>query len=200
VKYHLLTIIIASALTSSFVIIRLKSQARETSPQPNDKRGATSTDTVEAKPNDQESSPIFVTEVPLGYRDWRLISVAHEEGNLNDLRAILGNDVAINAYREGKLPFLDGTIIARLAWNYEPLEENNKAFGRSQSFVAGPPKNGVQFMVKDSRKYASTGGWGFAQFNDGKPADGGCTKPVLLATRLFKRATSSSPVTHLERQ
>ncbi len=45
----------------------------------------------------------------------------------------------------------------------------NKAFGRSQSFVAGRPKNGVQFMVKDSRKYAATGGWGFAHFNDGKP-------------------------------
>jgi hypothetical protein len=39
----------------------------------------------------------------------------HEEGNLNDLRAILGNDVAIRACREGKLPFPDGTIIARLA-------------------------------------------------------------------------------------
>jgi hypothetical protein len=38
-------------------------------------------------------------------------------------------------------------------------------------FVAGSPKNGVQFMVKDSRKYASTGGWGYAQFDDGKPAD-----------------------------
>jgi Cytochrome P460 len=36
--------------------------------------------------------------------------------------------------------------------------------------VAGPPKNGVQFMVKDSSKYASTGGWGFAHFDDGKPA------------------------------
>jgi hypothetical protein len=36
--------------------------------------------------------------------------------------------------------------------------------------VAGPPKNGVQFTVKDSRKYALTGGWGFAQFDDGKPA------------------------------
>jgi Cytochrome P460 len=100
-----------------------------------------------------------------------LISVAHEEGDLNDLRAILGNDVAIKAYREGKLPFPAGTIIARLAWSYVPSEENNKVFGRPQSFVAGPPKNGVQFMVKDSRKYASTGGWGFAQFNDGKPAD-----------------------------
>jgi hypothetical protein len=119
---------------------------------------------------DDESSPIFGVKIPPGYRDWRLISVAHEEGSLNDLRAILGNDVAIKASREGKLPFPDGTIIARLAWSYDPLEESEKAFGRPQSFVAGPPKNGVQFMVKDSRKYASTGGWGFAQFDDGKPA------------------------------
>jgi Cytochrome P460 len=97
--------------------------------------------------------------------------VAHEEGNLNDLRAILGNDVAIKASREGKLPFPDGAIIARLAWSYDPLLESEKAFGRLQSFVAGAPKNGVQFMIKDSKKYASTGGWGFAQFDDGKPAD-----------------------------
>jgi hypothetical protein len=120
---------------------------------------------------EEEAAPIFGIKIPPGYRDWRLISVAHEEGNLNDLRAILGNDIAIKAYREGKLPFPDGTIIARLAWDYVSSEENNKAFGRVQSFVAGPPKNGVQFMVKDSRKYASTGGWGFAQFNDGRPAD-----------------------------
>jgi hypothetical protein len=120
---------------------------------------------------DGEAAPIFGGNIPPGYRDWRLISVAHEEGNLNDFRAILGNDVAIEAFREGKRPFPDGTIIARLAWSYDPLEESGKAFGRPQSFVAGPPKNGVQFMVKDSKKYAATGGWGFAQFNDGKPGD-----------------------------
>jgi hypothetical protein len=120
---------------------------------------------------DGETGPIFEGSIPPGYRDWRLISVAHEEGNLNDLRGILGNDIAIKAYRDGKLPFPDGTIIARLAWSYVPLEESSKAFGHPQSFVAGPPKNGVQFMVKDSKKYASTGGWGFAQFNDGKPVD-----------------------------
>src|SRR5918995_2674173 len=119
---------------------------------------------------DGEVAPRSGVRIPAGYRDWRLISVAREEGSLDDLRAILGNDTAITAYREGKLPFPDGTIIARLAWAYESSEENNEAFGRSQSFVAGPPKNGVQFMVKDSRKYASTGGWGFAQFNDGKSA------------------------------
>ena len=120
--------------------------------------------------SDLEADPVFGIKIPPGYRDWKLISVAHEEGNLNDLRALLGNDVAIKAYREWKLPFPDGTIIARLAWSYVPSEENNRVFGRSQSFVAGPATN-VQFMVKDSKKYAATGGWGFAQFKDRKPAD-----------------------------
>jgi Cytochrome P460 len=143
---------------------------------------------------DGEAAPVFGVKIPAGYRDWKLISVAHEEGNLNDLRAVLGNDIAINAYREGKLPFPDGTIIARLAWSYVPSEENNKVFGRPQSFVAGSPKNGVQFMVKDSRKYASTNGWGFAQFNDGKPADEAahntcfsCHEPVEARDFVFTR-------------
>lgn len=120
---------------------------------------------------DEGAAPIFVKTIPPGYRDWRLVSVAHEEGNLNDFRAILGNDIAIKTYREEKLPFPDGTIIARIAWSYVASEENNKVFGRAQSFVAGPPIN-IQFIVKDSKKYASTGGWGYAQFGkDGKPAD-----------------------------
>ena len=49
---------------------------------------------------DEAPASIFGGAPPSGYRDWKLISVAHEEGNLNDLRAILGNDLAINAYRE----------------------------------------------------------------------------------------------------
>ncbi len=122
--------------------------------------------------SDGEAAPIFGVKIPAGYRDWRLVSVAHEVGNLNDLRAVLGNDAAIKAYRDEKLPFPDGTIIARIAWKYVPSEENNKAFGRPQSFVPGAaPDWHLQFMVKDSKKYAATGGWGFAQFNkDGKPA------------------------------
>ncbi len=95
--------------------------------------------------------------------------MAHEEGSLNDIRAILGNDVAIKAAREATLPYPDGAVIARLAWSYQPLRESSEAFGRLQSFVARTPTN-LQFMVKDFNKYASTGGWGFAQFDDGKPA------------------------------
>jgi Cytochrome P460 len=133
---------------------------------------------------DGAAAPLFDVKLPTGYRDWKLIPVAHEEGSLNDLRAVLGNDLAIKAYREGKLPFPDGAIIARLAWKYVPSEENNRVFGHEQSFVTGDATN-VQFMVKDSRKYAATGGWGFAQFNDGKAIEAtglsgcfGCHVPV----------------------
>jgi hypothetical protein len=114
---------------------------------------------------DGEAAPIYGVELPPGYRDWRLISVARVGGPLNDLRAKLGNEVAIKAYREGKRPFPDGTIVARLAWRQVPSGETNEALGRSlergssadalqkllaDSFEAGPPTN-VQVMVKDSR-------------------------------------------------
>ena len=115
------------------------------------------------------AAPTFVTSMPSGYRDWRLVSVAHEAGNFNSIGAVLGNDVAIKAYREGKLPFPDGTIIAALHYSHSPSEENNKVFGQAQSFVPGAPTN-IQFMVKDWKKYAATGGWGFGFFINGKPA------------------------------
>ncbi|BCS32642.1 cytochrome P460 [Luteitalea sp. TBR-22] len=114
------------------------------------------------------SAAISAGRLPDGYRDWRLVSVAREEGDLDDIRAVLGNDVAIEAYRGGRTSFPDGTVIARLAWSYESSEENDRSFGRKQSFVAGHPKNGVQFMVKDASKYAETGGWLYAHFEDGQ--------------------------------
>jgi hypothetical protein len=65
-------------------------------------------------------------------------------------------------------------------------EENTKIIGHPQSFVAGHPKNGVLFMVKDSKKYASTGGWGFAQFSkDGKPAGEAVHKTCFPGYRDF---------------
>jgi hypothetical protein len=115
---------------------------------------------------DEEAAPIYGVKVPPGYRDWKLISIARVGAPLNDLRAKLGNDVAMKAYRDGRLPFPDGTIIARIAWKQVTSEENNNAIRLrsgtethltpeqvekllSESFVAGPPTN-VQFMVKDS--------------------------------------------------
>jgi Cytochrome P460 len=120
---------------------------------------------------DENPAPAYLTKIPSGYRDWKLISVAHEEGNLHSFAVVLGNDVAIKAYREGTLPFPDGAIIAALHYSHIPSEENNKVFGHEQSFVPGNPTN-IQFEVKNSRKYAATGGWGFGHFDaNGKPAD-----------------------------
>lgn len=118
---------------------------------------------------DNNSAPIYLSKMPPGFRDWRLISVAHEEGNLHSFAAMLGNDVAFRAFREGTLPYPDGSIIAALHYGHVPSAENNKVFGRVQSYVPGPPTN-VQFMIKDSKRYAATGGWGFGSFSpDGKP-------------------------------
>src|SRR5262245_19180523 len=111
--------LIISALILSVATIRQKVQAQN---------AGMMGDAAAANTNNQASSAVFVTNVPPGYRDWRLVSVAHEEGNLTDIRAILGNDIAIKAYREGTLPFPEGTIIARIAWSYDESEENNKAF------------------------------------------------------------------------
>jgi hypothetical protein len=94
---------------------------------------------------------------------------------LKQVRAQLGNDIAIKAFREGKLPFPDGAILAALHWKEISSDDNNEVLANGfpgagfQSFVAGPAEN-IQFMVKDSKKYAATGGWGFADFKDGKPA------------------------------
>src|SRR3954468_12256846 len=96
-----------------------------------------------SQPADEAAASIAAGKLPAHYRDWRLISVAREAGELNDIRAVLCNDVATNTYRDCKPPFPDGTIIARLAWSFDANEENNKTFGTNQSFTAGHPKNGV---------------------------------------------------------
>ena len=132
--------------------------------------------------------PVFVTEIPAGYRDWKVVSVAHEAGDLNDIRAILGNDIAIKAYRENKLPFPEGAIVGRIAWSYVPSEENNKTFGKEQSFVAGSPTPFyLQFMEKDAKKYAATGGWGYSSFDkDGKPTDEAAMKTCFPCHQAIK--------------
>jgi hypothetical protein len=126
--------------------------------------------------SDADASSIFGVKIPEGYRDWKMIAVDQllVPGKAGQLRAQLGNDIAINAFKEGKFPFPDGSIIAAIHWTRVASEYNNNVldgpFPGAQSFVVGSPVN-VQFMVKDSKKYAATGGWGFADFTDGKPGD-----------------------------
>jgi hypothetical protein len=131
-----------------------------------------------------DAAPIYGIKIPDGFRDWRLIAVKQLTGkqltggggDLKQLRAQLGNDIAINAFRDGTLPFPDGTIIAALHWNEESSDFDNQALAAGfpsaglKSSFAGAALN-AQFMVKDSKKYAASGGWGFADFTNGKPGN-----------------------------
>lgn len=112
---------------------------------------------------DNGGSPIFGVKIPAGYRQRELIAVSHESG-LDELRGILGNAIATKAYEDGTPPCPEGTTLAKLAWKHVPL------VGLDGAFVTGPATT-VQIMVKDSKKYVSTGGWGFGRFIDGKPVD-----------------------------
>lgn len=114
--------------------------------------------------NTEVASPIYGVTVPIGYRQWQFIAPAQEADPLNELRAVLGNSKAINAYQEGTVPFPEGTVLAKLAWKRIQSTEFESAF------IPGAPTT-VQIMVKDSKKYLATGGWGFGRFVDGKPAD-----------------------------
>jgi Cytochrome P460 len=109
-------------------------------------------------------SPLFGVSVPDGYRRWELVAAAHETDPLNELRAVLGNSVAMSAYAAKRLPFPDGAILVKLAWQHVQSDEFPPAFvpGRATT---------IQVMVKDSKRYAGTGGWGFGRFVDGTPAD-----------------------------
>src|ERR1700687_3038466 len=91
-------------------------------------------------PGEGEAAPIYAVKIPPGYRNWKVIAVTQlQAGNRGQLRAMLGNEIAISAFREGKVPFPDGAIIAALHWNRVSSEENNKVLAGTgaQSFVPG---------------------------------------------------------------
>jgi hypothetical protein len=135
--------------------------------------------------DDEPASPIYDIKIPAGYRDWKLIAVSEiAAGEKSQLRAEFGNDIAIKAFKEGMLPFPDGSIVIAHHWMKESSPENDKVLSTAsmvagldnpKSFVPGSFIN-MQIMVKDSKKYAASGGWGFADFKDGKPGDETLTK------------------------
>ena len=120
--------------------------------------------------------------LPEAYRDWPVISVHHRSDN-NTLRAVLGNEVAHRAIREGKTnPWPDGAILGKLVWKAGKHD-------RWESAVEPAAFVHAEFMVKNSASYAATGGWGFARWvgKEQKPygADAsfvnecfGCHQPV----------------------
>ncbi|HKR41320.1 MAG TPA: cytochrome P460 family protein [Paraburkholderia sp.] len=112
----------------------------------------------------QAASPIYGVTIPPGYRKWEMIAPAEEAAPLDELRVVLGNPVAIKAIENATLPYPDGTILVKLAYKRKQSDD----FGSAT--VPGQPTT-VQVMVKDSRRYASTGGWGYGRFINGVPAN-----------------------------
>ncbi|AOJ07845.1 cytochrome C oxidase subunit III [Burkholderia mayonis] len=110
------------------------------------------------------ASPIYGVTLPDGYRKWEMIAPAEEAAPLDELRVVLGNPAAVKAIEHATLPFPDGAMLVKLAYRRKPSDD----FGPAT--VPGPATT-VQVMVKDSRRYASTGGWGFGRFVGGVPAD-----------------------------
>lgn len=95
------------------------------------------------------------------YIDWRLLAVSHREDK-KTLRAILGNDTAIVAARTDRTkPWPDGSILAKVVWK----ESTHPMW--PQAIVPGEFAS-AEAMVKDSVKYAGTGGWGFGRWEAGK--------------------------------
>ena len=91
------------------------------------------------------------------YRDWRVLGVSHRLDK-KFVRAIVGNDMAIDAARSGKtMPWPDGAIIAKLSWK----EQTHPNW--PQAIVPGEFV-GAEAMIKDSKKFPETGGWGFGHW------------------------------------
>ena len=94
-----------------------------------------------------------------GYEPWQVVSIS-QDGPL--IAAILANPVMINAFSAGipgnGKPFPDGSKMAKIHWNPKKME----AFPAAT--VPGT-QHDVDFMVKDSKRFADSGGWGYATFD-----------------------------------
>lgn len=117
-----------------------------------------------AKPRAAAVSPIYGVAIPEGYRNWELIAPAVEDAPFDELRAVLGNPIAADAFRHGTRPFPDGAILVKLAWKRQPSPEFASAT------IPGDATT-VQVMVKDADRYPDSGGWGFGRFSQGRPVD-----------------------------
>jgi hypothetical protein len=97
-----------------------------------------------------------------GYEDWEAVAPSHTDAT-NIMRLIVANPIMIKAYKEGVpgngKPFPEGSKIAKLQWKPKKSTE--------APFVVDVPDTLADefFMEKDSKRFADTGGWGYAQFD-----------------------------------
>lgn len=113
--------------------------------------------------NAYAETPVAKAEKPVHgeYRDWRVLGVSHRTEK-NTLRAIVGNDKAIEAGRAGKInPWPDGAIIGKIVWKERPHPNWPSAIVPGEFAKA-------EAMIKDSKKFPETGGWGFGHWEGDK--------------------------------
>ena len=100
-----------------------------------------------------------------GYEAWQTISLSRND---TVVAIILGNAAMIDAYKSGipgnGKPFPDGAKMAKVHWN----PKQNALFPTAT--VPGSLLN-VDFMVKDSKRFADSGGWGYAVFDYDNASD-----------------------------
>jgi len=108
------------------------------------------------------AAPTGVT-IPKGYRNWQVVAPSQRDDK-DEIRVILGNNIAMKALRAKRIPFPDGSILAKLAW------KRVKSAEFDNTFVPGEPQR-IEFMEKNAKMYAATGGWGFGRFVNGAPAN-----------------------------
>src|SRR6266576_3514923 len=94
-----------------------------------------------------------------GYEDWPVIAISENGGKI---AVIMGNSVMIDAYKEGVpgngKPFPDGARMAKIHW----IPKKQETYP-GQPMVPGN-QHDVDFMVKDSKRFADSGAWGYAEF------------------------------------
>jgi len=91
-----------------------------------------------------------------GYENWHVVAT-HYRTDKNELRYIIGNDIAVEAYRKGMKKFPAGAILVKIGYSLK----KNPAFPAS---VEPDVIQRVEFMIKDPEKFPETAGWGFARF------------------------------------
>ncbi|MEW5769587.1 MAG: cytochrome P460 family protein [Pseudomonadota bacterium] len=95
--------------------------------------------------------------LPADYADWRLVAPSYRTDK-HHVRAILGNDKAIQAARSGRTkPWPDGAILAKVAWKEQAHE-------RFPTALEAGAFSHVEIMVKDSKRFKDTDGWGYARW------------------------------------
>lgn len=91
------------------------------------------------------------------YKNWNVIATTNRFDN-GTMRLIYGNDIAVQALEKNTInPWPDGAKIAKVVWDKQPAD--------SVGNVHAGKFNNIQLMIRDSKTFRETGGWGYARFN-----------------------------------